>query len=283
MSKVNRDAIITSLCEHHPWIAERFDKVVDLFSECQTDSQILLTKDLLSRFLYVDEKLRNDLYSRMTDYIVSVYNETTAITSMSFGADLDSGSRILDDLKVPLYVRGLRDIKAVSRIDDLLPRKKRKTKFTECNKLIVVDEFCGSGQTIAGRIKLIHEKRPEIEQIHFCIMAGMQYSLEMLRKKFSDVYFFFATELQRGILENYMGDELTYMIQTMLIMESSLSEKVRNEYLKKYSMGYGNAQSLISFGEMRNIPNSVFPWFWWQLNAQGMRRNNLFTRYENGL
>lgn len=274
------DNAIVELCDTYPWIISKVDKVHDLFQECQTAEQIVLTKELLARFVYVDENLRNQFYLRMAEYIVANYDDNTVLSGMSIGHEPDSGSIIIKHLEPLLYYKGLRNIRDVGRVSDLVGKKK---KYRDKTKIIVVDEFCGTGKTIAGRVEYIKEHRPQVTEIHFCLMAGMKFALDSLHEQFADTHFFFAEELKRGIMENYSGDSLISNIQTMLHMEGLLSQKVNEKALDDYSMGYGNAQALIAFSQFGNIPNSVFPWFWWPLNKYDKERNRLFIRYENGL
>ncbi|MDE6017830.1 MAG: hypothetical protein K2G85_03330 [Muribaculaceae bacterium] len=261
---------------------KKYDKIVSLFSECHDSRQVLLTKDLLSKILYVDEDTRSNLYIKMADYITGIYDKKTVISSLTVDSSADSGPGVVNDLKTFLYMKGISSINNVTRLSDLY-RKMKNRKYPRCTKLVMVDEFCGSGQTIDGRIRLIKEKRPNITEIHVCIMAGMKYSLSRLSVAHPDVNFYFASVLKRGILEYFSGDELISNIQTMIHMERCLSPVVNEKSLENYSFGYGDAQALIAFSGYRNIPNSVFPWFWWPENHLSQKRNQMFVRYENGI
>lgn len=105
------DQIIAELCEHYRWIISKTDKVHSLFLECQNQEQILLTKELLSKFLYVDEYLRNELYLKMADYIVAHYDSDTVLSAMTFGHEPDSGAFIIKHLEPILYEKGLHNIR----------------------------------------------------------------------------------------------------------------------------------------------------------------------------
>ena len=279
--KSNTTEIITELCNSHIWIAERYVKITSLFGECTDDEQVQLTAKLLSNFLYVDETVRNGLYQEMSGYIVRNYDALTVISAMTVDSAPDSGSCVVNDLKTVLYFNGISSIRHVSRLSDIL-RGGRKRKYPGCTKVIMVDEFCGSGQTIANRINLLKSTRSDVTEIHVCMMAGMNYALNNLTKEFPDVHFFFARTLKRGILEYYNGEKLTSHYSAMIRMEKQLAYNIKSKNLGNYSFGYGNAQALIAFSGTRNIPNSVFPWFWWPLKADSSKRNHLFIRYEDG-
>lgn len=279
---INPTEIISDLCDNYSWIAKRYDKVDSLFKECKNDSEILLTKDLLTKFYFVDDDTRYGLYTKMSRYIASHYNDKTVISSMTMDSSPDSSPAVVNDLKTLLEMEGMHSIKMVTRLSDLLKGKKKR-KYPACTKIILVDEFCGTGSTIDNKIKAIKKDRPDATDIHVCMMAGMNYSYKRLSEEYPDVHFFFAKKLNRGILDYFSGDSLIENIQTMLHMEKHLAQNISKKPFDDYSLGYGNAQALIAFNNYRNIPNSVFPWFWWPVSSSSTQRNRLFVRYEDGL
>lgn len=145
---MNFDSYIISLCENHEWIAKRIDKVNALFGELKDLQQVELTQSLLEKFYFVDEDRRNELYLLMVDYITSIYDTDTVISSFAVDSNADSSPMVLNQLKVLMYGAGLKQFNHVMRLSDLV---KRHRKFPEATKIILVDEFCGSGQTNFGR------------------------------------------------------------------------------------------------------------------------------------
>lgn len=144
---------------------------------------------------------------------------------------------------------------------------------------MVVDEFTGSGKTIISRAKEIITNRPNIEEVHFCLLAGMSSTLDFIRDNFhSDqrIKIYCHYTLRKGLDDYYEGNVLKEKTSRMLNMESRLAKSVYTKELSEYSLGYGNAQSLIAFGKY-NIPNSVFPIFWWPENNRN-KRKTLFIR-----
>lgn len=279
---MNFDPYIISLCENHEWIARRIDKVNALFGELKDFQQAELTRSLLDRFYFVDEDKRNELYLSMVDHISSLYDIDTVISSFTIDSHNDSSHMVLNQLKVLLYGAGITRFNHVTRLSDLQKKSKKTLKFPDANRLILVDEFCGSGQTIRSRISWIRNYRPQIEHIHFCLMVGMEHALSELKHDYPDIDFFFAKTLRKGICGEYTGDELVRNVITMLHIERNLSESVNQKLLEDYSFGYGKAQALIGFSNFGNIPNSVFPLFWWPKSANGTKRNTLFIRCEDG-
>lgn len=289
---IDKDNIITNLIKDHCWLAQdrfRLKGLIYLFDQCQDDYEVYLTKELIEKFTYFDHKQRDFLINQLAHYIASHYTEESVIFAMTKGDGTDSGQSVIVQLRVPLAI-------LCQTFDDNNPLYSPKNNFNyienppvefKPKSIFIVDEFCGSGRTIRNRIKFIREKLPSVESIYFCILAGMEYTYESLKSEFPDVNFYFVRLLKRGIMDSVDSD-LQKIDKTcsMLRMEDYLSKKSgrgkdKNKF-KNYSLGFGNAQSLIYF-EGCNIPNSVFPWFWWKYNSDYSERDRMFVRFENGL
>ena len=57
----------------------------------------------------------------------------------------------------------------------------------------------------------------------------------------------------------------------------ALELKLDQTHLKRYRFGFENSQSLFSLGD-NNVPNNVFPIFWWPSNSKKQERNTIFHR-----
>ena len=87
--------------------------------------------------------------------------------------------------------------------------------------------------------------------------------------------------MHKGISGRYRKEELLKRIWSMRYLESQLGSESGETKLKDNSWGYGHAEALYcrQFG---NIPNSVFPIFWWNKNIDGSERKSVFTRVQHG-
>ena len=83
--------------------------------------------------------------------------------------------------------------------------------------------------------------------------------------------------LERGISDFYKGAELRRGRTYMRILESLLDQEFGQKPFPAF--GYGGAEALFAI-KNRDVPNSVFPIFWWPQLANGNRRQPLLTRHE---
>ena len=101
-------------------------------------------------------------------------------------------------------------------------------------------------------------------------------------KKFSEKQFMHSVEdlyshiwLLKGISEMAPEDKKERYISEMLSLESKLSWKDKQHNL--YSLGYKQSETLFSI-ESTNVPNNVFPIFWWKHLAYGNERSTILRR-----
>ncbi len=80
---------------------------------------------------------------------------------------------------------------------------------------------------------------------------------------------------EKGISAYYDGEELHHAIGNMNRLEDGIAANPKPKSFP--SFGWGRAEALYCM-ERTNIPNSVFPLFWWETHASGKKRNTLFNR-----
>ena len=87
--------------------------------------------------------------------------------------------------------------------------------------------------------------------------------------------------MHKGISGYYQKEDKLKRIWSMRYLESQLGSERGETKLKENSWGYGHAEALYcrQFG---NIPNSVFPIFWWNRYYDGAKRESVFTRVQDG-
>lgn len=207
------------------------------------------------------------------------------IAAMTFDGSADSGQQVLNEIKTEFFIAGIREFREANLIPHLWKkeknRKPKKWRYSEVSRLVIVDQFIGSGQTVVNRINEVKKNRPDITAISVCVIAAMAEGVATIRAAHPDVDLFTYRTLSKGISSGYPEPEaLTHML-TMFEMEGLLRSSDGIKQLSGYSFGYGQSEALISFCR-GNIPNNVFPWFWWRFDNNGNSRNPLFTRYEAG-
>lgn len=258
------------------WLVKKESSLEALIAICDTLEQKNLVFSLLDRFYYLKEEMIHLLLGQMADYIINCgfIKEHTQLVACSYNEEADSGQKILDMIKLPLYERGWRNLKTVNVIGKV-PRAFMEGR----NQVIIVDEFLGTGKTLRTRVDWLTKNVCGSIELRCCIMAGMSKAIEELSA--DSIEIFCPLQLEKGISECFTGDELTHAIDDMLSLESKLAQIINNKRLSDFSFGYGKAESLFSL-ENGNTPNSVFPVFWWIKDKKGNERNTILTRYEKG-
>lgn len=264
------------LYSHQTWLSKKETSLEALIATCDTCDQKNLVFSLLDRFHYLKAETIHLFLEQMVDYVVGcgVDKECMQLVACTFDNEADSGQRILDMIKVPLYERGWRNIQTVNTIGKAI-----KNISDGKNQIIIVDEFIGTGRSLRSKVDWLKKNSGLPINIKCCFMAGMKNAIDRL--KADDIDIFCPLQLEKGISEYFQGDKLSNAINDMLCLESKLAKIIQEKNLDDYSFGYGKAEALYS-SENGNTPNSVFPIFWWLRDERGAERKTILTRYEKG-
>ena len=96
-------------------------------------------------------------------------------------------------------------------------------------------------------------------KLYICSLAAMRSSLEKIEQSAEEIYSVYW--LNKGISDEAPKEKLASYTSSMLNLEDSLSWSKGNRNL--YTFGYKQSESLFSL-ESINVPNNVFPIFWWK-------------------
>lgn len=264
------------LYSRQSWLIKKEPSLEALIATCETHEQKNLVFSLLDRFHYLKEDMIHLFLEQMVDYIINCgfEKERIQLVACSYDEEADSGQKILDMIKVPLYERGWRSVKTVNLVGKAI-----KALSNGRNQIIIIDEFLGTGRSLRTRVEWLNKNANQPIEIKCCFMAGMKKAIEALGA--DSIEIFCPLQLEKGISEYFEGDKLTHAINDMFSLESKLAQKIQEKKLEEYSFGYGKAEALYSL-ENGNTPNSVFPVFWWIKDKKGNERKPILTRYEKG-
>ena len=106
--------------------------------------------------------------------------------------------------------------------------------------------------------------------IQTCALPISKETLDELSIPYYSVHW-----LSKGISENIEEPNKAKAIRLMEQLEEKLKEEVRNKRMPKF--GYKRSESLFAL-ESNNIPNNVFPIFWWKYLKDNTVRKTLFSR-----
>lgn len=261
------------------WLMDKQDELLELVDFCEKKESKDLIFSLLDRFNYLNNGSLLVLLDNICDYIINTakFNaETTQLLAMTYDDGADSGQKVLDLIKMPLFQKEWKGFETVNKIG-----KSGKYVKKGRTQIVLIDEFIGSGKTLRGRIAYLEKNIPDDFEIITCFIAGTRDTIEKLEDE--GVKVFCALQLDKGISEYYKADELNKTEDLMLDLELKLAQWINEKELYQYSFGYGNAEALYTMeGCNGNTPNSVFPVFWWLFDLKEKKRKTLLTRYETG-
>lgn len=258
------------------WLVKRQSKLNLLIDSCEGESEKNLVCDILDRFTYIDGETLSASLEEIAKRISVVWEcapNNTVVVAMDKSRHADSSSAIAWLIKPALAELGdWETTNFFKNLSDAVHSAKAG------GNIVIVDEFIGSGQTLAKSLKWISSelsKAGKCANIYVASIAAM----EICKKKdLSLAKDFYSTRWLKQALNDYhAGAELSAALNVMLGMEGKLHPIHNFVELKKYSLGYKKSQSAY-YLESGNPPNNNFPIFWWKLWKNGERRIPLIPR-----
>jgi len=259
-----------------PWLEGLSVELEELWRLCNNDTERSLVRDLILHFTHVDSRLFRSLGDKTASHICDYWNlssSNTLIVATSDNSDADGSQVFIQSLKNKFTdFDEWKETNFCNRIGDSL------NKLNDFQNIILLDDFIGTGNTIKRRVDWYLEKLKKkdlVENINIYVVAigGMNFSKEKLDEL--GVKYFCSIWLEKGIADQYQGSELNDAISAMEALEAKLNPKIRKNVLP--SFGYRRSEALFAI-EPFNIPNNVFPIFWWAEDKNGKKRKRLFKR-----
>jgi len=260
------------------WLINHASALDYLQAECSSDAELDLTFELLERFDYLNNHDLSQGFRSMAEQISTEWKlvpEDTIICPPKVDSSADSGPAVVQSLKTIFGQQKIRGFELVITINKLKDHAKNR------NVVVVVDDFAGTGKTVSNKLKTIRELQAYKEnppKIYVCLLAAAKMARPEIEPHV-DGYFVWR-EYQRGISDHYTEPALSAARQTMQEIEGRFSPIVRGEKLPHF--GYGGTEVLMGWDS--NLPNSVFPVFWWpesleHTTSTKTERDTLFSRY----
>lgn len=121
-------------------------------------------------------------------------------------------------------------------------------------RIILVDDFIGTGETAIAAADYIKELFPEMnpQLISFLCIVAMKEGIAMIEANGYKVYS--SIQCGKGISDAFTGEELQKATQNMQAIEATLT-KVTD----KNKFGYKQSEALVC---MERCPNNTFPIYW---------------------
>ena len=259
-------------------LKEKTDSLKELYDLCDNEEQRSLVKNLLIDFSEMNDEVFNLCLLDMRDSIINkgFPFEDCLVVAMAHDHLADSSQDVLNSIKMPLGMSGFPIGNFCNRFDYCWG-KRFKDKY---HHYFIIDDFVGSGSTVFNRKNEFERLMKDKEYtLHFVVAAGMEYAIENLRSQGIDIHCSYT--MKKGISENYDNGLIKHKLQVMSDLESKLATTINETQLCEHHFGYGQAESLFC-RKHRNIPNNVFPLFWWKQYADNTVRTPLFARIQEG-
>jgi hypothetical protein len=264
-----------NLYKDHIWLENSQEGFYDLWESADEEQKLLLEK-LVDNFTYIDSRKISEICQKIVNQIINkwqISSDNTLVVATCDGDEADGSQALLQRIKnkFPEANRWKENqfINNISVIEKYL-----SSDLT----IVLLDDFIGTGNTISKRIDFIKEKIIFKEvvnvKIYLVAAAAMGFSKTKLDKLEIESYYY-EMELRRGITESFIDEEKDIAIKSMEKFESKLSNHWDKLKLPKF--GYERSESLFAI-EDYNIPNNVFPIFWWPYCILGKSRKTIFAR-----
>jgi hypothetical protein len=268
--------ILLELTRIQPWLENTSEELAELWNYCTSDSERGLVEDLIRRYIYLDSSGLKQAGTEVATHICEIWKlngSDTLIVAVSDNSEPDGSQMFIQSLKNKFvdYDNWDKD-NFINRIGDSI------NKLNGIKNVVLVDDFIGTGKTVTRRINWYKKKLEENDldekvNVYVCSIAAMEFSIELIDE--SKVDYFCPVWLKKGISEHYTGINLTAAIDDMNNLESRLEPIVRGKTLPNF--GYDKSEALFAI-EPLNVPNNVFPIFWWQEERIKKKRKTIFKR-----
>lgn len=266
-------AILTKLNLEFEWLTYEPEALYELWCLSDNNEQQHLIEHLIKNFSFIDGRKLNEASRALSAQIESVWNlkpNNTFLVATCGDAKPDGSQSIMQILKNKFSVNWKE-----SNFYNSLPVG--ANEIPSNSNIVLVDDFIGTGDTISRKLKYLQstiEKR-ELQNITIQIisLAAMAFSKKVLDDL--GVEYYSVHWLQKGINGLIELDKRESATQSMEQLETKLQKNYHGRSLPNF--GYKRSEALYAL-ENNNIPNNVFPIFWWPFYKGGHERKTLFRR-----
>jgi ribosome biogenesis protein Nip4 len=270
--KINQEDFekLYDLCLKQEWLTGKWDALFALWNLCDLKAQQDLICMLLDNYTFISSKALEVIGQRVAEHIEEVWRlspDKTKIVAFSNDKTADGSQMFLQSIKNKFESAGWTEGNFINSLPVAMHNA------VDGDNLVLVDDFVGTGLTAERKIKWLltklGERRIHNVKVYLVSAAGMEFA----RSKIDNlgIEYYTALSLKKGISDRLDGQLRTDAIHWMKNLESKLAN------CEKFSLGFMASESLFAF-EAFNVPNNVFPIFWWPALSNGQRRRTLFKR-----
>jgi hypoxanthine phosphoribosyltransferase len=259
------------------WLYHSSEGLYDLWSICDNENQKKLVENLVNNFTYTTSKELNESGEEIAELIEEKWllkPSNSFLVAKCDDRKPDGSQAFLQSLKNKFS----HEWEGKNFYNNLL---EAAHKIEDDSNIILIDDFIGTGETIKSKykyfVKKLTERGIKNYKIRIVSFAAMEFSKSRLNS-LTEVEYYSAIWLKKGISELITdAKEIRAANLEMKNLENKLSNTYKNLNLTKHSFGYKSSESLFTL-ESFNIPNNVFPIFWWPQLKNNTYYKTLFKR-----
>ncbi len=260
------------------WLVDTEKEFFELWNSCNNSHQQDLVEELLPRFSYITSRDLKKYGEQIADCILHTWKldpSKSLIVAFAESDKPDGSQVLLQSLKNKFdFSSGWSENNFVNKISAGANRLK------DGHTAVLIDDFVGTGKTAFRRVKYMKKVLKKRNIFNFKIYMASLATMELAQSKISSLNFndyYSCIWLKRGISDEYCGEELNLRTNSMTELENLLAASINNRKLSDVNFGFKKSEALYVM-ESYNIPNNVFPVFWWAKFASGKSRNPMFKR-----
>lgn len=264
---------LKTIHDNNPWLAyENVNGLYELWEFADNDVQKELLEFLIDNFSYVGsdkfrEACKSIAYQIESEWELSPQN--TIITAICDNSEPDGSQFLLQAIKNKLF-GGWKDA-LYNAITTAAHNASSNSNF------VIIDDFIGTGDKVTRKIKYVYDTFTKIGvkdvKVYVCSLAAMSFSKQVIESSTESMYSYMY--LSKGISELAPEDKRDIYFSAMISLEDYLHWSKKQN--KRFSLGYMKSEALFSL-ESTNVPNNVFPIFWWRYVKPGVERLPLLRR-----
>ncbi|OPC55096.1 hypothetical protein DSC47_11135 [Elizabethkingia miricola] len=269
---------IMELLKKYKWLFKNSEGLYNLWAICNNDGQKKLIEHLLKNFTYTTSQELEDAGKQIVDIIVNKWEwrpENTFIVAKCDDRKPDGSQLFLQSIKNKFPYNW----NSSNFFNNLL---EAAHNINNDSNIILIDDFIGTGDTIKSKYKYFSKKLRDRGITNYCIkiisFAAMDFSRAKLNSLNDNIEYYSFLWLKKGIRELILDvKEQKKAIAEMKNIESNLAESFKHLKLVRHSLGYKESEALFNL-ESFNIPNNVFPIFWWPNLKEKKYHQTMFRR-----
>jgi hypoxanthine phosphoribosyltransferase len=270
---VNDFTRLTKLHLDYKWLTYEPQALFELWCLTENDDQKDIIEFLIKNFSYINEHSLSEGSLKIAATIESTWKlsaKDTFLTATCDDRKPDGSQTLIQSLKNKFSINW-RELNFFNSLPISI------NEIPSDSNIVLVDDFIGTGDTISRKLKYVNDtiEKRGLKNITVKIvsLAAMNFTQEVLNGLKVD--YFSPNWLKKGISELVPTEKRDAATKSMEELEKKLKKQYKGKPLPYF--GYKKSESLYALGS-HNIPNNVFPIFWWPFLKGGIQRKTLFKR-----